>query len=398
MVRFERPSGVGVMRGLDALSKAVACGAALALICGAVAARTTARQPHYPPAQQVGAAQPPVVVRRSPETLGFVVTKFWHSMVEEPNCPDGMNLSMSEVILSQAAPAERARLQTPAAQTELKRRSMYNDQGKSICMNPESVQAPPLSLVHGSQTAPGLDLDGMGSMRVPSAKGCAHQDFADSSGKARIDNQLFRINGCIRGFRFGGVYHQGADAEMRNGSYAILLEVSGVDDRVNDPHVDVAVYSSLDPTPFSAKGVPLPNGSLTVHPDRRYWAKTSGRIVNGVLTTEPFDLVLAVPIATVKTEFTFREARIQLKLKPDGSAEGVLAGYYPIDSYYQNQVTYLGYKFFGDGAANAGGFTCTALHRALQQQADGLRDPRTGVCHGISTAMMVSAVPAFVQK
>lgn len=335
---------------------------------------------------------------RKPETLGFVITKFWHSMAEEPDCPDGMNQTMAEVILDQSTPDERARYSTPEGQKELVNRAMYIADKRFICQNPTAVKVRPLKLVKGSQKVPGLNLDGEGTLTKARGSSCAHENFSDAAGKVLIDNQLFRIGGCIKGRRFGGIAHQSATAEMINGSYSIIFEISGVDDRQNDPDVEVGVYASLDPTPFSAAAKPLPNGSLQPHPDKQYWTKTRGKIVAGVLTTEPTDIALPLHLAGMKNESLLRQARFELTLKPDGSAEGVLAGYYEVMAYYQNQVAYNGYRHFADGAALTSGFNCPSIYIALQEQADGLRNPKTGACEGISTAMIVEAQPAFVIK
>ena len=47
-------------------------------------------------------------------------------------------------------------------------------------------------------------------------------------------------------------------------------------------------------------------------------------------------------------------------------------------------------------AALVAGIDCAAYHATLKKLADGIRDPRTGQCSGVSSAEQMSAVPAFV--
>lgn len=50
----------------------------------------------------------------------------------------------------------------------------------------------------------------------------------------------------------------------------------------------------------------------------------------------------------------------------------------------------------GAGAALAAGIDCAGTLATLRKYADGIRDPRTGKCSGVSSAMDLYAVPAFV--
>jgi hypothetical protein len=42
------------------------------------------------------------------------------------------------------------------------------------------------------------------------------------------------------------------------------------------------------------------------------------------------------------------------------------------------------------------GFDCPSFSQAVRRYADGLKDPKTGQCMGISMAFEVNAIPAFV--
>jgi hypothetical protein len=148
-----------------------------------------------------------------------------------------------------------------------------------------------------------------------------------------------------------------------------------------------------------ATGKFLPGASFNVSetaPRNRNVLKA--RIVNGVLTTVPQDIVLtqtwgqggARDIRGNRAKYDFRKARIRLEFQSDGSVTGMLGGYKPIFDVIQSPA--LG----GAGSALVAGIDCASNLRTLQAMADGIRDPRTGKCSGVSSAMRIRAVPAFV--
>ena len=62
--------------------------------------------------------------------------------------------------------------------------------------------------------------------------------------------------------------------------------------------------------------------------------ESKGRIEDGVLTTEPVgDLVVPWQNLSVPSIHIFRDARLQVRLSPNG-AEGLLAGYADVEKYY----------------------------------------------------------------
>jgi hypothetical protein len=68
----------------------------------------------------------------------------------------------------------------------------------------------------------------------------------------------------------------------------------------------------------------------------------------------------------------------------------MLGGYRPVFDVIQSPA--LG----GAGSALVAGIDCAANLRTLRQYADGLRNPRTGKCEGVSSAIRITAIPAFV--
>jgi hypothetical protein len=123
-----------------------------------------------------------------------------------------------------------------------------------------------------------------------------------------------------------------------------------------------------------------------------------GRIVNGVLMTDPKDIKLTQTwgqsaqrdLRGIRSRWDLRKARLRLAFQPDGTLKGLVGGYQPIDDV--GRSAQLG----GMGSAMVAGIDCAGEYNTLRKLADGLRDPKTGACTGISTGIEVEAVPAFV--
>jgi len=59
--------------------------------------------------------------------------------------------------------------------------------------------------------------------------------------------------------------------------------------------------------------------------------KTTGKIVNGVLRTDPHDMIYQTFRLNAVNEGFLRGMQIELKMNGDGSAEGLIAGYEDLD-------------------------------------------------------------------
>jgi hypothetical protein len=333
------------------------------------------------------------------ETRGFVVTHFsFANRDPDPaDCPDGLNASAKDIYLQGLPDAERARLSRPESEKELWA-LLYAPGGNlgpgkrthNRCADPTDFSSPPLKIVQG-KVAEGMDLDGAdlpkGAVSRPT---CAHEEFASSDGKQSIDNQLWRVMGCIRGWKRGADIEKYAHDNIRAGEYTVLIEVSG--DLKNDGDLQVGLYSSNDQAAIDPAGNVLPDASLQVDEDPKYRAVVHGHLANGVLTTDLADLRLHYRSAGyVDTDFYLKDARLRLELKPDGSATGMLGGYYDVETLYdgfirQPQVV----------TSVLLSYSCPAVYEALNRYADGFPDPKTGKCTAVSTAFRIDAIPAFV--
>ena len=350
----------------------------------------------------LAAAEPAEIIRDDPSTIGLAFTYFWYDMLEKPtDCPEGYAMALRDIAIMDL-PEEKQQYLLKAENRStyykmgyaLSAKRQKEQGGKSVCNVPLEYDDPPLRTVQSSN-AYGRDLDGLTSDGADDDS-CGGVDFTAPDGRTGIDNQLYRVMGCIDSFRrdpefAGGAmedYHVGA---YRDGEITTLMEIRGVDDRMNDPEVEVGVYSSQEPTPYDSEKKGIGYASLTVTDNLLWQNETTGRIENGVLITDPFDLRLKFGWTGRPAEYVIRGARIHMTLDEAGNATGDLAGYFDLKHAYWHN--------FHDeqGALQvANGYTCPSVWRALEAFADGERDPQTGKCKAISTAMKIEAVPAFV--
>ena len=356
--------------------------------------------------QTAGAAEPieAVLTKSTAEvdgTIGLAFSYFWYNNYETPqDCPEGLSYALRDIAIMHL-PEEKQKFLLTAENRSTYYKMGYalsakrhREQGTSICNVPFAYDDPPLRTVQ-SDIAYGRDLDGVDS-HGDDADSCGTSDFMSPDGVKGVDNELWRIMGCIDSYRrtaefAGGAfedYHVGA---YRDGEVTTVMEITGVDDLKNDDYVEVGVYSSHEPTPYDAEKNGIGYASLTVSSNKLWHNKTTGKIVDGELITEPFDLRLKFGFTGRAAEYYIKRSQIHLKLNEDGTASGDLAGYYDLHHAYWHN--------FHDksGAFQvANGYTCASAWRALEAHADGIKDPETGTCTGISTAMKIEAVPAFV--
>jgi hypothetical protein len=232
---------------------------------------------------------------------------------------------------------------------------------------------------YSGKVAAGLDLDGK----------VGKEDFISPNGDRGVDNQLWRAVGCVRAFRDSSTVET-ARKTLLSARAPTLIELRGLDDPVNDSEVDVAVYGAVEALSKDGRGGVLARSTFSIDPNQRLTARTKGRIANGVLTTDPFDVVLNYKEQIIDAPRHIRGARVQATLKADGTIEGGIFGYYTLDSYYLSveQMTMNG--------ANLSGVSCPGVRLAIDKFADGYRDPQTGKYTAISSAYSFHGVPAFV--
>ena len=323
------------------------------------------------------------------KTLGFVIKSFQEAMHESPdNCPQGNapapkpDVVDVEQYLQSIPPADAARLRAFP-------RELHNLIGRrgpnhaDVCEHPTSVPDPGMPTVAG-KIAEGFDLDGTGDGHA-TANTCAHQKFTSPAGEAAIDNQLFRARGCIN----SAYNDRGARDNFMRNVFTMVLEVTGVDNLQNDPDVQVGFYVALDRMQKDVTGADiLPDATFQIDPNPKYQTVVHGRIVNGVLTTDPADIPYPNEYIIQPVNTLYRNARLRLEISPDGNAKGLLGAYLDWRNIFAPTTR----------TEALSKFSCDGYYYALQRMADGYPDPKTGQCTAISAAYKIEAVRAFLYR
>lgn len=214
-------------------------------------------------------------------------------------------------------------------------------------------------------------------------------NFVSPDGSRGIDNALLRATGCNRGVRDYGDPIR-AEKSMVSQTAPTLIEVTGVDDLQNDADVTVHVYAAAQSIEMGANGDALHWGSINIDPNPRYSAQAKGRIVDGVLITEPFAFRVRQKESVVEAYRAFVGSRFKIQIKPDGTISGELVGYQTVESL-EGQ-----YRHMVKVAADFSKTSCPAIISAIRHYADGFRDPKTKQFTGISAAYRLNGVPVFL--
>ncbi|MET1755854.1 hypothetical protein ABVV53_10340 [Novosphingobium sp. RD2P27] len=346
---------------------------------------------------------------------GFVVTDIAYALGPDGKaaCPKGMTAGVRGLIEAYAkTPAGQRREDEPQRNYERRLGLTVHTapDGQNLCMFPAAGGADPgWRMVHGRNLkVEGIDLDGAGTSKKAAGATCGHEEFQGLNGERGVDNQFYRVVGCTTGFQPTGQAN-GFQVEMHTGSWGILMTLKGVDDPRNDPEVEVGFFANSDPIQLSAARAPLSHATYATESNPRYRATTRGRIVDGVLTSDPVDVRFHNVVNSMNDDRELRSARVRMTFTPDGGLEGILAGYTPVESMYDLQFgarrsktakgelaperLRLGTSM---GRAGALGYSCHGAYHAMLQAADGHKDPATGRCTSISTQYRIRLAPAFV--
>lgn len=338
---------------------------------------------------------------------GFVVSYIEYALAEDFTengaCPDGTPLNLVEV--HQLTPAGKQHPGESDADyldrmRDAARRLGTSPDGQDLCMHPEVAAPDPHYRTVESSDIPvyGIDLDGENGAG----------DFPGLDGGYGIDNQWYRVVGCSRSYQSSGQSNT-FNVGMLTGSWGLLFKLEGIEDIRNDDMVTVHLYANADPIRLSPSREPLSYASYSPKPESRYRATTTGRIVDGILTTEPVDAGFQNETNSMYTERPLRDARLQLEIAEDGKLSGYLAGFTPVVAMYDLAFAFRSGKKAGgelaplalragsaNGAAFVLGHTCHGAYQALLANADGHPDAETGAFTSISTQYRIEALPAFV--
>jgi hypothetical protein len=331
------------------------------------------------------------------DTIGFAVVSFYTSIYETKymeECPRGLAVGNDELWWKGLDPAVRDDLTNggdiePVSASRRAMSALRGPNGEDVCWNPTIIEDPPMKTVEGTVSF-GMNLDGKGDGEV-TPQSCGHSNFTSPGGQTGVDNQMYRLLGCVFGWRDSGYVETNANGELRDTSQGvILIEVSGVDDKRNDDSVVVRMHRANDILPKDSRGNILPHASYRVHNIPGYGTPANGKIVDGVLTTDPIDAFLPNYSNLAHTEIHMKGMRLELDMDAaKDRAKGYIAGYRDFENFWD-------YFRRGEYLSVTGQFSCPALYVAAKELADGYPDPETGECTALSSSYTIEAVPAFV--
>lgn len=311
-------------------------------------------------------------------SIGYVMTNkniaTWQSSDGKTECPNGIN----------DGPREQFKTLYPDdgtkrtfVETQLEREGQI--------WNPTTEPESSKLVFHevAGNTGIGLNLDGK----------VGPKDFTSPDGEKGIDNQIYRVVGCIGNYRGpDGSYRHFVEEYMQKFNYnRTLIELTEVDSLANDPDVTVTLYRGKDALTMDATGAYTAGGTQRVDMrwGKEFIYKLKGKIVDGVLTTTPADVTYPESQARgVPMEYV-HDWRVRLKLSEEG-AIGLMAGYIDIERFYnslgQNWSTH--HRSYGMEAM-------PSEYRSLRRNADAYPD-KDGNNTAISGAWEVRFSQAFI--
>lgn len=261
-------------------------------------------------------------------------------------------------------------------------RARINGKPVNAYANPLASPDPQMFTVTGTKSF-GFDLDGK----------VGPKSFEEPETHEKgIDNEFFRAMGCHTGMRAyypnrplqGGEYQWDT---IRLTQPAWLVTIAG-EDLSKEGDVTVTFQRALEATKWDALSQTRSDMTYRIDPNPRSHSVAKGHLKDGTITTtEAFKFNIVADPYYVQ-EFRFKDARIRLKLLPNGNLDGVIGGYQPFDDPYW-------------GVANGGialeccaGIDFVGMYHTLKKLADAYPDEKGQNTH-ISTAYRIEGVPAF---
>ncbi|HWY64200.1 MAG TPA: hypothetical protein VNX61_03230, partial [Rhizomicrobium sp.] len=220
--------------------------------------------------------------------------------------------------------------------------------------------------------------------------------FTNPDGERGVDSNLYRAWGCDAPWRGNGnaTLDLRANDKMQDGLYTIVIRISGSKSPMNDDEALVEIGYSPDKIIKDARGGLAADYSYRL-PQTAQYTKLKARIRDGVVDTEQVAELHMPRMAWIYDQTgdaAFRQGKLRLMMKPNGTLSGTVAGYRDWrDVYNQNTFAQSGGEQGVREHEDA-----IALYYALKRNADGMQDPVTGRYMGISTAYRITAMSAFV--
>jgi len=318
-------------------------------------------------------------------------TQALHSV--EGDCPKGYNALIAEAYRRDleavgTAPAEVEKIMEgmnrndPYSVQALVNRGRIDGKPVNAYTHPDAVPTPP-QLVSEGKYAYGFNLDGKGA--------ASPLGFEDpETGEKGVNNQYARVTGCLIGSRAAPpirpLYWELTWRTMRDAIPAWVITATVDNEQTGD--ATITIDKSLDHPKLDANGDSKLDVTYRIDPDPRWHnvfkAKLKGDtfyIDQGKLALKGDPYMIAVlQLHTVK---------MRLKMKEDGSLDGILGGYEPWED-----INFM-YASRGYLSESMVGVDMVTMYKSLREHADADPDPVTGRNKSISVGYRIEGVRAF---
>lgn len=242
-------------------------------------------------------------------------------------------------------------------------------------------------LTYDGVTVEGFDLDG--EVSTGDAGLCGQSDYQSVDGSLGVDYAFLRIIDMIRPIRPDQVARGVLANAPSEGLINFGVRLSGVADLQNDDDVDVFIAPTAVPL-RGTDGQIIPLASVPIDPNPDWHTTFKGRIVDGVLTSEPADFTLGSIdlIIVFDRVLVLRDARIRATFRE--VREGVLEMNATLSGWWstENMLDTIAEIVLAIGA-NDGELQCS-----VEMWADGSSDGTT--CDLTSMIFSSTAVSGFL--
>jgi len=335
----------------------------------------------------------------SAETRSFVISYLTDADWSDgkSDCPAGLNISAIDFYRRDLAKAGYKHDEIEAALKDfpgeggLKQpwvpmvvtRGNHKD---NVYAHPETMADPGMIEVSGKYSY-GFNLDGKGAASPNSF------EEPDTHEKG-INNQLYRVEGCIRSYR--GLPPPGRPSlpenlwdVLRDVMPAWLITVNAPNGFDKDGPVSITWDRALERITRDASGaVAQADMTYQIDPDPRSHNELKGEIKGNVVTGEAPDWKMVLD-PYLQPDIHFTKMHMKMTVAADGSVRGVVGG------YQLWSTIYYGFADQGHIKEYAASINLPALYYALKRNADFDPDPQTGQNRQISSAYQIEAVRAF---
>lgn len=226
--------------------------------------------------------------------------------------------------------------------------------------------------------APGFDLDGT------DADVCGQSDYVSPYGGTGVDNQLAVITPLLELTELGAVQTL-LQNSIEQGGLLVIMELSGVDDLVNDKDVKVRLRLGEGTPLLGTNGRLLAGQTFDLSADTADTEIPNGKIVDGILTAGPADIVLPAIVFGIRYELPFRGGLFRGRLTEGGGlVDGMMGGIVSEQSLIE----------VATAAGGEGGDILKLMKTVIAGTAD-LSPNADGECQDLSAAVVISAVSGF---